>query len=231
MRGGATRTFWILTAMAVVFLILFLAISATMWNRVASMEREAQAARQKRDALKAEVEGVSKDELLRRNGELDARLGQLERDLPQPAYVPTLLRQLEREAALTYNDVTEIRPGELRRGQVVGSPAGGAETTPAAAGAEGETEQEPQAAGGQRYDELDITLRMRGSFHTAFDLLKRMGALRKMLYVKSISAQRAGREIRPHDGRAEIELDLEVAAYILEPHGGFPGQLTGTVFP
>lgn len=227
MRGGATRAFWILTAMAVVFLILFLVVSATMWNRMAAIDREAQDARDKLQALKTAVQGEDIAELERHDAQLEERLSHLERDLPQPAYVPTLLRQLEREALLTHNDVTEVRPGELRRGRIVGAPE--AEATPTATGTEGGTEEAAPAATGQRYDELDIVLRLRGSYHSTFEFLKRIGSLRKMLYLQNLTVQRAGMEMRP-DNRAEIDVELQLVAYILEPRAGFPGRLVPEVF-
>lgn len=256
MRGGANRAFWVLTAVAVVFLILFLVVSASMWNKMASIDREAQDAKQKLQTLQNEVEqGGSFDtnlaKLQARNSDLELRLKQLNLDLPQADFVPTLVKQLEQEAALTHNDVTEIRPGELRQGQVMGAPAagaavaGGAATpaagaaaggagaaTPAAAGgaagAQAGTEG-AEAAGGQRYDELDLSVRMRGSYQSVFGFLKRMANLREMLFMKSITLQRTGQELRP-DQRAQIEVELQLIAYILQPRGGFPAQLTGQVF-
>jgi Tfp pilus assembly protein PilO len=177
------------------------------------------------------VKAVDVAALQTTNLELDQKLSVLELQLPQRAYVPTLLKQIEGEALQTGNDVAETRPGELRKGKLItktGTSPSTTSTPSSTTGAE-DKEKEGDEVTGQRYDELDLVLRFRGSYHTAFDLLKRMGSHRKMLYVKDINLQRSADLLRP-DGRAETTIDFDVTCFILEPAGGFPGRVVATVY-
>ncbi len=238
MRGSGSRTFWVLTGLAITFLIVFLIICVTMWGSLSALRGELQAKLQQKQELDGELQAQNKGALESENVQLDDRLSRLEQGLPQREYVPTLLKQIEQEALLTRNDVLELRQGEWRRGIVAGAPAAaasGAETTPAAGGAAAGAGEAAAGAGeeaeqpaGQRYEELDVTLRLKGSYRSGFDFLKALAAMRKMLYVKQIDVRRSGNAVRP-DGSAEAEIQLEMTAYILEPTSGFPGRIVGEV--
>jgi hypothetical protein len=218
----ANRAFWVLASMALALLILFLIVFVGWIHGLNDLRQAEDDARARLAELKNVVTGVNTQELQRQNANLDGTLSVLELDLPQAAYVPTLLKQIEFKALLTGNTQADVRQGEWHVGRVItrsGAPA---------TSASGET----AAPVGQRYDELDLTLRFQGSYHSAFQLLKEMGAptsrKMKMLNVKEISIQRQGNELRP-DGGAEAAIDFDVTAFILEPAGGFPGTVVAEV--
>ncbi|MFQ6099370.1 MAG: type 4a pilus biogenesis protein PilO, partial [Armatimonadota bacterium] len=177
--------------------------------------------------VEAAIKAVDIEALKKTNDELDKELSVLELQLPQRAYVPTLLKQIEVEALASGNDVAETRPGELRKGKLITRTSASASDSSGSGSSDKKDEEEKIT--GQRYDELDVVLRFRGSYHTAFDLLKRMGSLRKMIYVKEINVQRAGTSVRPN-GHAETNIDFDVTCFILEPAGGFPGRVAATVY-
>ncbi|MFQ5810088.1 MAG: hypothetical protein ACE5JM_10760 [Armatimonadota bacterium] len=217
----ANRAFWVLASIALALLILFLVVFVNWMNGLHSLREAEVDARARLAELQNAVTGVDKQELQEQSDRLDAILSVLELDLPQRAYVPTLLRQVETKALLTGNTHAEARLGELHTGKVITRPG-------AADPAAGEATQ----LVGQRYDEQDLMLRFRGSYQSAFQLLKEMGAptsrKMKMLFVKDISVQRRGNELRP-DGGAAAEIDFDVTAFILEPAGGFPGRVVAQV--
>jgi len=212
-----------------------------------SLHTQRVAAQAQLDELKKAIEGIDTDKLKQENDALANELSEIERSLPEREYVPTLLRQIESGAALTGNDLANISRGEMRTGLQAGpgapgaegatppgdaaakegAAAGGAAAAGAAAGAAGE---EPAIQGGQRYSEMDIEVRLRGSYASGFDFIKHLGKIGKIISVGSVEIERAGtRELRD-SGEAEVETKLGCKAYILEPRSGFPGQVTIRVF-
>ena len=113
----ANRAFWVLASIALALLVLFLVVFVNWMNGLHSL-READAdARARLAELKNAVTGVDKLELQEQSDRLDAILSVLELDLPQKAYVPTLLLQVETKALLTGNTHAEARLGEARPGE------------------------------------------------------------------------------------------------------------------
>jgi Tfp pilus assembly protein PilO len=185
--------------------------------------------------LRAAIEGVDFDKLQEENEGLVAELGEIERALPEAEYVPTLIRQIESSAALTGNDLTELRQGEVRKGKVAlggaAAEAGKAEGGNGAGGkGKADKDEAPETGQGQRYDEMDVELRFDGSYRGAFDFLRELGNLGKIIAVESVEIEKAGAgEVRP-DGRAAATVRLQAKAYILAPHSGFPGELSIKVY-
>jgi len=219
--GFANRAFWVLASVALALLVLFLVVFVSWINDLHELKAAEADARARLAELKSSVTGVDTAELEAQNEELETILSVLERELPQKAYVPTLLKQIEIQALVTGNTHAEARPGEWKKGRVI-------TRTGARAAALASTDADAPAPVGQRYDELDLVLRFQGSYQSGFDLLKEMASLRKMLFVKEISIRRQGNAIRP-DGGAQAEIDFEVTAFILEPAGGFPGDVVAEV--
>jgi Tfp pilus assembly protein PilO len=206
---------------------------------------------QQRTELRTAVQGVDLQKLRDENAALAGELSDIERALPEAEYMPTLIRQMESTAALTGNDIIELRPGEIRRGLSLAKEGaasgseegkeGSAETKPeggegkkAAAGgtaaAGGNQAGAEEDEGGQRYDEMDIELRFDGSYAGAFEFIKQLGKLGKIISVDIVEIERAGpTEVRP-DGRAAATVRLQTKAYILAPRTGFPGELTIKVY-
>ena len=219
----ANRAFWVLASIALALLVLFLVVCVTMWNQIARLRAEEADAVRRLAELQNAVNTVNVKQLREQNTRLDDILSALELELPQRAYVPTLLWQIEFAALHTGNDISEARPGEWHVGKVITRV--GTLAPPTADAGQGEAAQ----VQGQRYDELDLVLRFRGSYHTAFDLLKAMASLGKMLYIKEVNIQRRGGDMVRPDGGAEADIDFDVTAFILEPAGGFPGTVVAEV--
>jgi Tfp pilus assembly protein PilO len=206
------------------------------------------AANQELNDLRKAVSGIDTEKLQKENEELAAELSEIERSLPERDYVPTLLRQIESGAAMTHNDLVELRQGEIRRGLVaaVGGAAGteGADQQTGAQGARGANAAGGAPAGtaaagganpgtltsGQRYSEMDIEVRLEGSYVGAFEFVRHLGRIGKIIAVQTVEIEKSGtREKRP-DGVAVAGIKLDCKAYILEPRSGFPGQVTIRVF-
>jgi Tfp pilus assembly protein PilO len=226
--------------------LLFLVGSVVVHLRQYYSLRVAQvAANQQLAELKQAVEGVDSAKLEAENQTLGDDLSDIERSLPEREYVPTLMRQIESGAALTHNDLVELQQGDIERGLTIG--AGGAAGEPAAggqSGAEGkagETSPGGAPAGGQaaqggaaptpegtgqRYSRMGIEVRLSGSYVGAFEFMRHLGSIGKIIAVDGIEVERAvGTEKRP-DGRATAGIKLDCKAYILEPLSGFPGEVT-----
>ncbi len=234
------RRFLVFGGAAVVWLLLlFTGFMVSTKQAVSTLARR-NSVQQRRRELEAAVGGVDLAKLRQENTALGAELSEIERSLPEAEYMPTLIRQIESMATITGNDVIELRPGEIRKGKVAsttgqeapsseqGKQAGQQKSGQAATG-ENQGAAEEQSTG-QRYDEMDIELRFDGSYAGAFDFIKALGKLGKIISVETVEIEKAGpREIRP-DRRAAATVRLQVKAYILAPRTGFPGELTIRVY-
>jgi len=198
------------------------------------------AAQQQLAELKQGIEGIDTQRLEAQNQALAGELSEIERSLPEREYMPTLINQIESGAVMTGSDLVELRQGEIRKGLVAagaapeteGTEAGGAE-----AGKAGEGGAEAGAAGGagtpppalpsgQRYSEMDIEVRLDGTYTGAFEFIRHLGKLGKIIAVESVALEKSGsREERAAGGPA-VSIKLTCRAYILEPRSGFPGQVT-----
>ncbi len=116
---------------------------------------------------------------------VQARLSVLEPALPDSAYIPTFLRQIEGLATGTQNNILMIRPKPaVQRG-------GGATTTTI----NDETGAIVKAEGGGGapapaplpYDFVPIELRLEGTYWTAIDFLSELQQFPKMIAVNDIS--------------------------------------------
>jgi len=182
--------------------------------------------------LKTAVEGVDIDKLKLDNQELADELSEIERSLPEREYMPTLIRQIESGAAMTKNDLLELRQGEIRTGLTAGAAAAGGEGDKGEGAADkgGGTGGEATAPTGQRYSEMDMEVRLDGSFMGAFDFVRHLGKIGKIISVETLEIEKAGAKTKRADGRAGTTIRLDCKAYILEPRSGFPGQVTARVF-
>jgi Tfp pilus assembly protein PilO len=247
MAALKNRRFLVFGGAALVCLLLLLVGFLISAKQTVSLFAERNALDQKRNELQNTVKGVDLNKLRQDNDALGTELSEIERSLPEAEYMPTLIRQIESTAALTGNDIIELRPGEIRRGKVASATGpegaagetatkGGDEKAGAGGGQEkqkaGEQKQGEAEAdkGGQSYDEMDIEIRLDGSYTGAFDFIKALGKLGKIISVETAEIERAGpNEVRP-DGRTAATIRLTAKAYILAPRTGFPGELSIKVY-
>jgi len=204
--------------------IVFLSVAVMVHARQSySLYAERNAAAEELAELRGAIEGVDFDTLQEENGKLATELNEIERALPEAEYVPTLIRQIENTAAMTGNDLVELRQGEIVKGKVALIEAA---VVADGEGKQGEENAATETAQGQRYDEMDVELRFDGTYRGAFDFLKQLGSIGKIIAVETVEIEKAGaKELRP-DGRAAAKVRLQAKAYILAPQGGFPGDLS-----
>jgi Tfp pilus assembly protein PilO len=239
-RAWANRAFVVILAMAIGFLLVTAAAILIGFSQIGKLQLERAAAGKRLAEMEATLQQDDPTELKARAEELSQALVALDLELPPPAYVPTLLDQIELLALNTDNDIKETRPGEYRKGEIVsaaGAPAegqdqGGGQGEKGAGGSEGGAktggdkgeEQKPKA--GQRYNELDIQCRSLGSYRSTFEFIRRLGSMRKMILVKNITFRKNQGNVLRADHGYEGDVMMEMTACVLEPLGKeFPGLL------
>ncbi|MBM3497823.1 MAG: hypothetical protein FJX74_04045 [Armatimonadetes bacterium] len=193
------------------------------------------AAQQQLAELKQGIEGIDTAKLGAEDEALAGELSEIERALPEREYMPTLIRQIESGAVMTGNDLVELRQGEIRKGMVAtgdeagaaGEAGAGAEGgDAAAAGAAGAAGAEPPPLpSGQRYSEMDIEVRLDGTYGGAFQFIRHLGGLGKIISVESVALEKSGTREERVPGSPAVSIKLGCRAYILEPRSGFPGQV------
>jgi Tfp pilus assembly protein PilO len=235
------KRFLVFGGAAVVFLLLLLGGLMVSGKQTVSTLAQRNAIEQRRRELETAVQGADPAKLGQENNALETELSEIERSLPEAEYMPTLIRQIESTAALTGNDIIELRPGEIRPGRLTaaGQEAPNPEEAKTKGGGEQKSGEGAAGQGGaaaeegstsQRYDEMDIELRFDGSYTGAFDFIKALGKLGKIISVETVEIEKAGpQDFRP-GGRAAATVRLQAKAYILAPRSGFPGELSIRVY-
>ena len=206
------KRFLVFATIAAALLLAFIAEVLVTQRRIGALRAEQTKARSLAADLRKELTGANRDEWQRRDVDLQAVLSQVDPQVPRQDFVEQLWGQVSQAATDTGNEVEELRPGESKAGYVVS----------------GAGEQGQGAEGGQRYDTVDVDARLQGSFPGAFDFLKRLGMLGKIVSVEEIQITRR-EELRPDD-LVTADIRLRMRTYILEPRPRFPGDLSITVY-
>jgi len=120
-----------------------------------------------------------------RYAKVQARLSVLEPALPDSAYIPTFLRQIEGLATGTRNNILMIRP----KAAVQRTTAAPATTINDETGAIVQAEEKggTPAPAALPYDFVPIELRLEGTYWTAIDFLSELQKFPKMIAVNDIS--------------------------------------------
>ncbi len=230
-RALANKTFIVLVVLGLCFLLVGVAVVLVGIGSVKRLSAEQKAAKQQVREIQAAIQGQNIESLRRRKAELSKLLSVLGEEVESEEYVPTLLEQIETLAWRTGNDIKETRPGEYRKGKLIpGTEIASAEKEQKT-GDQGNKQQGKEAApvGGQRYNELEIQLRIAGSYKSTFELIQRLGFLRKMIYVRNITFRKNQALILRPDGQYEGDVLLDMTAYVTEKAKGFPLTLEFTV--
>jgi Tfp pilus assembly protein PilO len=208
-RAWANRTFIIILMAAIGCLLITALVVLLGLTSIGKLRLEHGRLRSDLVQTKQAVDQADTEALERRVEDVDRALEALEPELAPVSYVPTLLLQIEMLALSTDNDLQETRPGEYRKGIVVSQSADDDEET-----------------GGQRYNELDMQFRFAGSYHTAFEFIRRLGSMRKMILVRNVACRKDATLARRGDSRYSVDVMLEMTAYVLElDTATFPAQL------
>jgi len=126
-------------------------------------------------------------------GSLQGRLSVLEPALPDSAYIPTFLRQIENLARQTNNGILMIRPKPAIRRSAADSVKINDETGEINKNQSGGTEAAPAP---MPYDFVPIELKLQGTYWTVIDFLAALQQFPKMIAVNDIS-------FRPKSGGAD----------------------------
>jgi len=137
-------------------------------------------------------------ELETKYARLQARLAVLEPALPDSAYMPTFLRQIEHLALATSNSIIGVRP----KAKTTESKAAGTqvneetgEVVKAQPQQGGQTESKASEKSRVPYDCSSIELKVEGTYTTVIGFLKELERFRKMIAVNDISfAPKTGSE-------------------------------------
>jgi Tfp pilus assembly protein PilO len=123
-----------------------------------------------------------------------AKLQHLEKDIPNVAYIPTMLRELEQVGLQSSLEVTGVRPVPPRPSSVGDS--------------------RPQS---NRWEEVYIDVRGRGDFAAAMDLVDRLKSFPKVVELETISLKPKYKEVSPN--YEYIDTVFRIKAFVFPEDG------------
>jgi Tfp pilus assembly protein PilO len=186
----------VVVALLAIFVVCLVGLGGSLYRTKAaelkSLRAELAKKTEERDKVKAQIARMP--ELETKYAQLQERLSILEPALPDSAYIPTFLRQIENLAVGTNNQIVAIRPRpEIKPGTGKGKGVqvndetgdvvqGGEE--PSAAGAEG---KEQAKAPKLPYRFIPIEVKTEGTYWTAVDFLRELQRFPKMIAVNNVA--------------------------------------------
>ena len=198
--------------------LVLLGGAGTLWMQNSTLTRMTEELRQKEEE-KSQGERIARRQVeAEQQLEMDrARLEFLEAGVPNAAYVPTLLRDLEALAVNTHNRVSSVRPElvpvkaptrlERRRDPNAADKPEGEN------GEKKEPEEKPKP-----YDPLYIKVSLVGTYPQIQAFLQQLTRFPKIVAVQEL-------QLRPHAGAGKPEManmldcDLKLTAYIMKDSG------------
>jgi len=194
MKTGPDRK--VVFALLVIAALCMIGLGASLYRakaaHVGQMQREL---REKRTELAELHDKLARQpDLESQFAKLQARLSVLEPALPDSAYIPTFLDQIEKLARQTRNRIVMIRPKQqandarkkaLAINEESGEPSNNAGPAPkkAKAGSGTADEEKPKLP----YDHVDIEVKVQGSYWTVIDFLAKLQRFPKMIAVNDIA--------------------------------------------
>ncbi len=181
--GGDRKVVFALLGVAVLCLI---GLGASLYHAKTSELSRLKQELEKKESRLVEVRGKLTDlpSLEAKYSDLQVRLSVLEPSLPDSAYIPTFLRQIEGLATGTDNAILMIRPKPVVQRASVPTTTINNETGKIVHGAPvGEAAQAPVFP----YDFVPIELRLDGTYWTAIDFLSELQEFPKMIAVNDVS--------------------------------------------
>ena len=219
MTAGADRK--VVFALLAIAALCLIGLGATLYRGKAAQLRGLEQELSDKEAEYVEVRAklASQPELETSYAQLQARLSVLEPALPDSAYIPTFLRQIEGLATGTRNTIISIRPKPVARG-----PVGNAVEINDETGAI--TQIADQAGPGGPavqplpYDYVPIELRIEGTYWTVIDFLEELQQFPKMIAVNDLGfyPSQAGADARQSP---ELAATMELTAVVTK--GGNDG--------
>lgn len=190
MNAGPDRK--VVYALLAVAALCLIGLGATLYrtkaNQLATLEKDLSAKQDKLTELQEKLR--NQPQLEEEYARLQARLSTLEPGLPDSAYIPTFLRQIEILATNTGNEITTIRPKPLAVKPKSGGKQIDDETGELLEGAAKEATKagEPEKPK-LPYDLVPIELKLKGTYDTALSFLAELQRFPKMIAVNDISFQ------------------------------------------
>jgi len=224
MRAGPDRK--VVFALVAIAALCVIGLGATLYRgKVAQLSRLHDELEDKREKLASLHDKITRQpELEAKFTGLQTRLMVLEPGLPNSAYMPTFLRQIEGLAVATHNRIIMIRPKESNEskgasnvtinnetGEVVAAPAPGGDKKDASASSSG-AKKTPKLP----YDRMDIEVKVRGSYWTVLNFLDELQKFPKMIAVNDIAftPERTGAAAQAQGTGADLSATLALTAVI-----------------
>jgi Tfp pilus assembly protein PilO len=219
MSAGADRK--VVFALLAVAALCLIGLGATLYRGKAAQLRGLEQELSDKEAQYVEVRAklASQPELETTYAQLQARLSVLEPALPDSAYIPTFLRQIEGLATGTRNTIIGIRPKPVTRNPAAASAVEinneTGEITEAADQAGPASPAGPAGPAVQPlpYDYVPIELKLEGTYWTVIDFLEELQQFPKMIAVNEVGfyPSQAGSDARQSpDLAATMELTAVV---------------------
>lgn len=168
--------------------------SAASYHQYSSLSEQTQAVAQLRIDTRPESEiQADLEKSTTKLNECSAQLVHLEQGVPQFAYVPTLLYELEQLGNSTGIEVLGVRP--------IPAPA----------------RSKDDKAKRSAYQELDIEVKGRGDYEAVMAFVQALGSFPKIVEARTISLTPKNDD---KGGKPRLEVDVQLRAYLFPPPKG-----------
>jgi Tfp pilus assembly protein PilO len=187
MSAGGDRK--IVFALLGIGILCLIGLGASLYHGKATELKELQTALDRKEAELEEMQTkvTQLTQLEEQYQDLRGRLSVLEPGLPDSAYIPTFLRQIETLASGTRNDILLIRPKPAIKQSVADSAVSINNETGEIIKDAGQAAGAPPAPPPMPYDFVPIELRVQGTYWTVIDFLAELQRFPKMIAVNDIS--------------------------------------------
>ncbi len=223
MKSGPDRK--VILALVAIAALCVIGLGASLYrHKAAHLSRlKDELAEKKQKLQEAKDKIAARPDLEARFAELEDQLAVLEPALPDAAYIPTFLRQIENLAVQTNNHILMVRPKERPKkkggkavkidnetGEVIKEDS--SKGKKASSGKNGEGEEATKLP----YDKMDIEVKIKGTYWSIVAFLEELQKFPKMISVNDIafSPERAGRS--DQGPNAEIEATMSLTAVVMK---------------
>lgn len=168
-------------------------------------ETQAQVEKLKKEQLDEKEVKVQLEEAIAQLNASKVELSHLEEGVPEVAYVPTLLKELEKAGKDAGLEVTGIRPVPRAAAAPVAAKSG----------------EQSKRAKKKDYTELDIQVHGRGDYRAVMGFIKAMTMFPKILAARSVTVQplSGNQEKFAASGGPKLDVTLDFRAYLFPSDG------------
>ena len=188
---------------ALLALILCVVATIVLYGKDIKAGADLAALEKDRAKLEQDVDAKPIAMLQEEDRKLDAQLAGINLKQAEKEYMPEFTHRIETMGLQTGVDFKELRPGEYRKGNKIGTTEGGAPIG--------------------KYGEYDITLRFSGTFGECFDTIQALGELPQMVCSNDIDIKSAKAADAAASGPSTLDTVVDLTAFVMEG-GAFPGK-------